>query len=172
MPENRVGTVAISSVSLFGGYRNNPEKTHRVLKDGWYVTGDRGFLHHGEYYIIGRGDDVIVFAGRNIFPEDIEHVVNKVKGVIPGRVVAFGIDDPKTGTEDVCVVVETELEEKEKREGLILAIKQAGMGIDVTLDKVYLAPPRSLIKSSSGKISRKMNRERIVSANIAAKEGS
>jgi fatty-acyl-CoA synthase len=172
LPEDRVGPIAIRSVSLFGGYRNDPQKTSQVFQDGWYVTSDRGFLHNGEYYILGRGDDVIVFAGRNIFPEDIEDVVNKVKGVIPGRLVAFGMDDPKTGTQDVCVVVETTLEKKDETDGLILAIKQAAMGIDVTLARVYLVPPRSLIKSSSGKISRKMNRERIVSANMISKEAS
>ena len=72
LPEDRVGTIAVKSVSLFDGYRNNPEKTREVLREGWYVSGDRGFLHEGECYVIGRGDDVIIFAGRNIFPEDVE----------------------------------------------------------------------------------------------------
>ncbi len=170
LPEDRVGTIAIKSESMFQGYRNQPDKTKQVLQDNWYISGDHGFLHAGECYVLGRKDDVIINAGKNIFPEDIENVVNQVQGVIPGRVVAFGIEDPKTGTQTVCVLAETEIMEEKKRADLILAIKQAGMGIDVTLAQVYLVPLRSLIKSSSGKISRKMNRERLVSGSITSGE--
>lgn len=172
LPEDRVGTFAIRSISLFEGYRNNPEKNKQVLSEGWYLSGDRGFLHEGEYFVIGRGDDVIICAGRNIFPEDIEDALNHVRGVIPGRSVAFGVENSAKGTEDVCVVAETALEGKEEKDALVLAIKQAGMSIDVTLASVYLVAPRSLIKSSSGKISRKMNREWVLSGAITRGERS
>jgi acyl-CoA synthetase (AMP-forming)/AMP-acid ligase II len=166
LPENRVGKVFIKSISLFDGYRNKPETTSQVLKDGWYSSGDIGFLHNGEYFIIGRGDDVIIVAGKNIFPEDIEDVVNNVKGVIPGRIVAFGVENLETGTEDVAVIAETSCEDAIEKNPLELTIKQAGMDIDVTISVVYLVPPRWLIKSSSGKPSRKANKERILVNNV------
>jgi len=163
LPEGRIGKIVISSTSLFDGYRNNPEKTKKALKDGWYHSGDIGFVYEGEYFIIGREDDVIIAAGRNIYPEDIEDTVNKVKGIIPGRVIAFGVEDIETGTQDIHVVAETIYDKEEEKEKLKLEIKQAGMSVDVTISIVHLVPQRWLIKSSSGKPSRKSNRERILS---------
>ena len=86
----KVGEIAIQSVSMFDCYRNYPEKTAEVLENGWYYSGDFGFLYNGEYYIIGRKKDIVIVAGNNIYPEDVEDTVSKVEGVIPGRVVAFG----------------------------------------------------------------------------------
>jgi fatty-acyl-CoA synthase len=162
LSENRVGEIAIRSVSLFNGYHNNPEKTDEVLKDGWYISGDYGFLNAGEYYIIGRKKDIIILAGKNIYPEDIEDVIGQVEGVLPGRVVAFGVEDDITGTEQICVVAESKTEGEAERKKLRMSIIQAGMEIDVTISKVYLPPPRWLIKSSSGKPARKANMDRAI----------
>lgn len=164
LPEDRVGRIVVKSVSLFDGYRNDPRKTKQVLKGGWYFSGDLGFCHQGEYFIIGREDDVIIVAGQNIFPEDIEDEVSKVPGVIPGRVVAFGMENPEKGTQDVCVIAETALDVKEQNGAVTLTIKQAGMNINVSISEVYLVPARWLIKSSAGKPSRKINKERILAA--------
>jgi len=160
LPQGQVGTIYIKSVSLFDGYKNNPDKTRQVMKDGWYTSGDLGFLYHGEYFIIGRKDDVIVNAGRNIFPEDIENAVNAVSGVIAGRVVAFGLENQENGTQDVCVIAETHCRNEQEKNALGLAVRQAVMAIDVTVSAVYLVSSRWLIKSSAGKLSRKANKER------------
>ena len=167
LPEDRVGEIAIRSVSLFNGYHNNPEKTDEVLKDGWYFSGDYGFLNAGEYFIIGRKKDIIIQAGKNIYPEDIEDVVGQVEGVLPGRVVAFGVEDDITGTEQICVVAESQADAEVNKKKLRLAIIQAGMEIDVTISKVYLPPPRWLIKSSSGKPARKANMDRAIAELMA-----
>jgi fatty-acyl-CoA synthase len=161
-PDGTIGEIAIQSGSLFDGYRNNPEKTAEVLRDGWYLSGDYGFRFEDEFYIIGRKKDVIIVAGKNIYPEDIEDALLDVPGVIPGRVVAFGAEDETAGTEQICVIVETEAADPEPRETIRKAIVQAGMQIDVTIARVYLAPPRWLIKSSAGKPSRSANRQRIL----------
>jgi fatty-acyl-CoA synthase len=158
----RVGELAIRSGSLFDGYRNAPDETERVLSAGWYYSGDIGFEWEGEFYLIGRRKDVIIVAGNNVFPEDIEDVVGAVPGVLPGRVVAFGIDDPDSGTEKVGVVAETEVADGPEQRSLATAIVRAGMRINVTIAKVHLVPPRWLIKSSAGKPARKANRERIL----------
>ncbi|MBF0216886.1 MAG: AMP-binding protein [Candidatus Omnitrophica bacterium] len=166
MPDDRIGTVLIRSDSLFDGYMNDPEKTRLSKRDGWYISGDLGFIHDGECFVIGREDDVIINAGRNIFPEDVEDAVNTVPGVIPGRVVAFGVEDAATGTEKVCLAAETPYLTEKEKEALKLAVKIAGMAVDVTIQEVYLVPPRWLIKSSSGKPSRKTNMARILSGDI------
>jgi fatty-acyl-CoA synthase len=162
LPDGRVGEIAIRSVSLFDGYRNQPEKTAEVLSDGWYFSGDYGARHDGEFYILGRKKDIIIVAGRNIAPEDVEDAVNEVPGVIPGRLVAFGLDDPETGTEQVCVVAETGETTEAGMKRLRRAIVEAGIGIDVAISRAYLVPPRWLIKSSSGKLSRRANRQRVL----------
>ena len=161
LPADRVGEIAIRSPTLFEGYRNSPEESARVLKDGRYHSGDLGFLHDGECFVIGRRKDVIIVAGNNVYPEDVEDAVACVPGVSPGRAVAFGAEDEQAGTEVVCVIAETDVSDPEERKRLVLAIRRAGMAVDVTISRVYLAPPRWLIKSSSGKPSRRANKERI-----------
>ena len=161
IPKGYVGEIAIKSVSMFDGYRNYPEKTAEVVQDGWYYSGDYGFEYENEYYIIGRKKDLIIVAGKNIYPEDVENIVGRVEGVIPGRVIAFGEEDEQMGTEQVSVVSETKAETDDEKNKLRMDILKSGMGIDINIHKVYLVPPRWLIKSSAGKPSRRANKERI-----------
>ena len=156
----QVGEIAIASVSMFEGYRNYPEKTAEVMRGEWYLSGDLGFLAEGELFIIGRKKDLIIVAGNNVLPEDVEDAVGRVPGVIPGRVVAFGVEDESLGTEVLCVIAETEETADERRKALRVAVLRAGMAIDVTISRVYLVPPRWMIKSSSGKPARSTNRTR------------
>ena len=161
-----VGEIAVKSVSMFDGYRNYPEKTAAVLdSEGWYYTGDYGFVHQDEVYVIGRKKDIIIVAGKNIYPEDVEDIIGKVNGVIPGRVVAFGEDDPELGTEQISIVAETNLSSVSEKKKLKLEIIKAGIDVDINIHKVYLVPSRWLIKSSAGKPSRKANKERILNKN-------
>ncbi len=166
LPAGRLGEIAIRSVSLFDGYRNRIAETARVLEGGWYYSGDLGFLWDGELYVIGRQKDVIIVAGTNLYPEDIEDAVSRVPGVLPGRVVAFGTEDPESGTERVCVIAETAAPEGPEQRRLTVEIMRAGMNIDVTVSRVYLRPARWLIKSSAGKPSRQANRERILAGEM------
>ena len=161
LPDGIVGEVAVTSISMFDGYRNYPEKTAEVVENGWYFSGDYGFKYKDEYFIIGRKKDIIIVAGKNIYPEDIEDALNQVDNIIPGRVIAFGEEDLKMGTEFVSVVAETNVETDEEKNKVRLAILKAGMSIDIIIHKVYFVPSRWLIKSSSGKPSRKANKERL-----------
>lgn len=162
--ERTIGEIAIRSRSMFDGYRNYPEKTAEVLCDGWYYSGDYGFANGGDYYVIGRKKDIIIVAGNNIYPEDLEDVVCKVEGVIPGRVIAFGEENRELGTEHVSVIAESGITDDERQRKLKMDVIEAAMAIDVSITNVYLVPPRWLIKSSAGKPSRKANKERILSS--------
>jgi len=160
--EGTIGEIAVASVSLFDGYRNYPEKTAEVLQDGWYYTGDYGFQIERDLFVIGRKKDIIIVAGNNVYPEDVEDAVGKVAGIIPGRVVAFAEENVSLGSEQVAVVAESTVEDDTARKALRMEVLKAGMAIDVTIASVYLVAPRWLIKSSAGKPSRKANRERIL----------
>jgi acyl-CoA synthetase (AMP-forming)/AMP-acid ligase II len=162
-----VGEIAIRSSTMFDGYRNAPDDTARVLRDGWYFSGDYGFELDGEYYVVGRKKDLIIVAGRNIYPEDVEDAISLVPGVLAGRVVAFGLEDASSGTEQIAVIAETEAIDAAERKRIKLAIQRAGMEIDVTVARVFLASPRWLIKSSAGKPSRKANRQRVLDGELA-----
>ena len=160
LPDDRVGEIALRSVSLFKGYVNNPEKTAEVLRNGWYHSGDLGFRHEHEYYVIGRKNDVIIVAGKNIYPEDIEDAVSQVAGILPGRVVAFGENDNESGTEQIYVIAETPHTEPADHVRLRRAVVEVGMSINLTVSEVVLVEPRWLIKSSAGKPSRRANKDR------------
>ncbi len=162
VPPGSVGEIAITSATMFSGYRNYPEKTAEVLCDGWYYSGDYGFQDHGELFVIGRKKDIIIVAGNNVYPEDVEDAVGAVQGVIPGRVVAIGEENPELGSEHVAVIAETSITSEPDRKALRLEIIKAGMASAITIAKVYLVPPRWLIKSSAGKPSRKGSREKLM----------
>jgi fatty-acyl-CoA synthase len=158
----RVGEIAITSATMFSGYRNYPEKTAEVLCGGWYYSGDYGFQDDGELFVIGRKKDIIIVAGNNVYPEDVEDAVGAVQGVIPGRVVAIGEENPELGSEHVAVIAETSITCEADRKALRLQIIKAGMASGITIASVYLVPPRWLIKSSAGKPSRKGSREKLM----------
>lgn len=157
-----VGEIAIKSVSMFDGYRNYPEKTAEVLNDGWYYSGDYGFEIGEDLYVIGRKKDIIIVAGKNVYPEDIEDFVSQIGGVIPGRVIAFGEDNEDMGTEQISVIIETNYQDEADKNGLIKRVKQKAMELDLTVSNIYLVPQKWLIKSSAGKPSRNANKQRIL----------
>jgi fatty-acyl-CoA synthase len=159
--DGTIGEVWCTSRSLFSGFRNNVEATQAALVDGWYRTGDLAFLLDGELFVTGRLKDLIIVAGKNLYPEDIEDAVSRVGGVVPGRVAAFGLENQQLGTDEVCVVAETAAAEAAHRDSRT-AILKAGMGLDISIARVVLVPPRSLFKSSSGKICRATNKERLL----------
>ena len=162
LPEGTIGEIAIKSVSMFDGYRNYPEKTSEAIDNGWYFSGDLGFCLNSELFVIGRKKDLIIVAGKNIYPEDVEDIISNVPGVIPGRVVAFGEDDEALGTEMISIIAETKIEDDKGMADLRFSIVRAGMKNELNISGIYLVPPRWLIKSSAGKPSRKANRERIL----------
>lgn len=157
-----VGEIAMTSATMFSGYRNYPEKTAEVFCDGWYYSGDYGFQVDGELFVIGRKKDIIIVAGNNIYPEDVEDAVGAVPGVIPGRVVAIAEENPELGSERVAVIAETSITSERDRKALRLEVLKAGMASGITIASVYLVPPRWLIKSSAGKPSRKGSKEKLM----------
>jgi fatty-acyl-CoA synthase len=164
LDEGNIGEIVVSSESLFSGYRHYTEKTKAVLKNGWYYTGDNGFMYQDNLYVLGRKDDLIISAGNNIYPEDVEDCINDLVGIVPGRVVAFGEYDETFGSELVCVIAETNITDIKDKRHLKVQIIKVGMEINVNIRRVFLVPPRWLIKSSSGKPSRKENKIRIFEA--------
>jgi fatty-acyl-CoA synthase len=158
--DGTVGSIEIMSLSLFSGYRDEAVRTANAFRDGWFVTGDLGFQRADELFVIGRLKDLIIVGGRNIYPEDVEDAISRVEGVIAGRVVAFEKEDEARGTGRIAVIAESLAASRDERADLRLRIVRVGAEFDFSIGTVFLAPPRWLIKSSSGKLSRRENAER------------
>ncbi|HEV2395351.1 MAG TPA: AMP-binding protein [Candidatus Sulfotelmatobacter sp.] len=158
-----VGEILVQSDCLFSGYYNRPDLTSQVFVEGWYRTGDLGFFIDGELFVVGRQKDLIIVAGENLYPQDIEEIIASHPAVHDGRVVATGSYNPQTGTEDVIVVAELESErylgdtaiEQELRN---LVVK--GMGVAVGM--IYLKPPKWIVKSTAGKPARSATLEKLL----------
>jgi fatty-acyl-CoA synthase len=164
LPEGRVGEILIQSDSLFSGYYNQPELTATALRDGWYWSGDLGFLFDNELYVIGRKKDLIIVAGKNIYPQDIEEIVSSHPAIHDGRVVAFGLYNADLGTQDIIIVAETQaIEELTQSAQIERALRNAvASELDVVPRAVYLKPPKWIVKSTAGKPARSTTREKLL----------
>jgi fatty-acyl-CoA synthase len=169
--ERILGEIAISSNCMLTGYYNRTDISEKAFHDGWYLTGDLGYLANGEVYITGRKKDLIIVGGKNIYPQDLESLASEVDGVHPGRVAAFGIANENSGTEEVVIIAEVDLtttdwsEEGGANTSDINRIAdeirmKVTRGSDIALRRVKLAKRGWLIKTSSGKIARNANREK------------
>ena len=159
LPDRRVGEIAIRSDCMLNGYYKRPDL--QPFQDGWYRTGDMGYLAGGEVVVAGRSKDLIINAGKNVYPQDIEAIVNTVPGVHAGRAVAFGVPDEREGTELIAVVAEVETDDPGERRRIGASIRQAVAAQSmVTVSYVRLVDSRWLIKTSSGKIVRAANRDK------------
>lgn len=161
LPERSIGEVALRSDCMLTGYYNRPDETRKAFLDGWYLTGDYGYLADSELYITGRKKDLIIVGGKNVYPQDIETLAMSVDGIHPGRVVAFGIYSEDAGTEEVYVVAEADGDGVGGREQIADAVRRiVNQGSAIALRHVYLVDPGWLVKTSSGKIARGANREK------------
>jgi acyl-CoA synthetase (AMP-forming)/AMP-acid ligase II len=159
LPERRVGEIALRSDCMLTEYFHRPDLTAKAFHDGWYLSGDYGYRAGGELFVTGRKKDLIIVAGKNIYPQDLEFIADRIPGVHPGRSVAFGVDNELAGTEDVVILVEAEPGSDEP--GVSDAVRGAiAHQTDVVAREVRVVPPMWLIKTSSGKISRTRCREK------------
>ncbi|MBL8134136.1 MAG: AMP-binding protein [Anaerolineae bacterium] len=154
-----VGEFAVRSDCLLSEYYKRPD-LQPLGADGWFLTGDLGYLADGEVYVSGRKKDLIINGGKNIFPADLETIVNQVSGVYPGRAVAFGVFDEREGTELVAVIAEViGAPDDEGLRAINADIRRTvAARAGVTVSYVKLVDDRWLIKTSSGKIARSANR--------------
>lgn len=161
LPERQVGEIALRSDSMLTEYYHRPDATEKAFQDGWYLTGDYGYLAGGELFVTGRKKDMMIIGGKNVYPQDIESLVNQVQGIHPGRVVAFGVFDEAAGTEEVVVLAETEETDETRLQQIAQEIRQhVTKNSAVALRLVQLVPPKWLHKTSSGKIARTANKEK------------
>jgi fatty-acyl-CoA synthase len=152
--ERQIGKVWCRGSSVMVGYFRDEEATSACMTgDGWLDTGDMGYLSQGYVYIVGRAKDMIIINGKNHWPQDIEWAVEQLPGFKAGDIAAFSITTPG-GEETPAVLVQcrtSDLEERGRLRELIRERVRAVTGINCVIE---LVPPRSLPRTSSGKLSR------------------
>ncbi|MBU2713149.1 AMP-binding protein [Zooshikella harenae] len=155
LPERMQGRLQFKGPSATTGYFKSPEKTVALFSGDWLETGDLAYMVCGDVYITGRTKDIIIKAGRNIYPHEIEELVGQLPGVRKGCVVAVATTDLHSGTELLVLVVETQLTGSAELTTLRNNITDVcSTSLDVPLDIIKFVPPRSIPKTSSGKVRR------------------
>ncbi len=162
LPDRTIGEIIVRGRCLFTGYHRRPDLTAQALRDGWFFTGDLGYLADGQLYVCGRRSDVIIVGGRNLYPDDLEELAGTVPGVAPGRVVAFGVADARAGTERVVLVCEVapDLDTAARAEIERELRRRAAQELDIVLGDVRFVRKGWVIKTSNGKIAHQTNRDK------------
>jgi 1-acyl-sn-glycerol-3-phosphate acyltransferase len=160
LPEREEGRLQFRGPSATSGYLRNHQATEQLFNGDWLETGDLAYVSEGDLYLTGRTKDVIIRAGRNLYPHEVEEAVGNIPDVRKGRVVAFGATDPATGTERLVIVAETRSQDRDTLADMrseINAICTELCGDPP--DDIVLAPPNTVLKTSSGKLRRSACRQ-------------
>jgi fatty-acyl-CoA synthase len=171
VPERHIGVIHVRAPSVMSGYFNEPEITAQTLsRDGWLNTGDIGYQTTAGLFITGRKKDLIIINGRNIWPQDLEQIVEQQPEFRPGDALAFAVPGAD-GTDTIVMVVQSrekdteQLAELSKRlHGLVLG----EMGVECHME---LVPLHTLPRTSSGKLSRSRARLNYMDAHRLEQQG-
>ena len=166
LPDRGIGKVHVRGGSVMHSYFRDEEATDACLSaDGWLDTGDMGYMSAGYIFIVGRAKDMIIINGRNHWPQDIEWAVEQLPGFKSGDIAAFAITGP-SGEETPAVLVHCRISGNEERGRLRDEIRERVRAITGITPVVELVPPRTLPRTSSGKLSRTKARNLYLSGEI------
>ena len=146
LSDREVGRIVIRGTSLIPGYLKEPPG----LDADWFDTGDLGYMVDGQLVVCGRSKDVMIVAGRNIYPEEVEQALAELEGVSRRNVAVFSSSD--SGHESIAVVAEADDPDDYRLVRRIEAMALDWCGVR-TAD-VILIRPGTIAKTPSGKISR------------------
>ncbi|MCY1341126.1 4-hydroxyphenylalkanoate adenylyltransferase [compost metagenome] len=159
-PERALGHVQFRGPSATAGYFRNPGATADLFDGPWLKSGDMGYIAAGELYLTGRLKDIIIRAGQHMFPRELEEAVGRLRGVRKGNVVLFAATDARSGTERLVVLAETREERDAARSRMRADIDRLAVDLmGMPVDEIVMVPPRTVLKTSSGKLRRAACRE-------------
>ncbi|HSG54866.1 MAG TPA: fatty acyl-AMP ligase [Paracoccaceae bacterium] len=163
--DHQIGKVWCRGPSVMHSYFRNPEATAECLVDGWLDTGDMGYMHEGYLFIVGRAKDMIIINGKNHWPQDIEWAVEQLPGFNHGDIAAFAVET-ENGEEAPAVLVHCRVSDPDERIKLRNDIRDKVRAITGMNCVVELVPPRTLPRTSSGKLSRAKARKMYLAGEI------
>lgn len=151
VPDSCIGEISIAGSSVMREYFNDPVATADTLHGEWLMTGDLGYMKDQQLFVTGRKKELIIFGGRNYYPQDIERVVHGLELVRSGSVVAFGT---KNGHDEGIVIVAAprDPQNSESIGARVRAVVSESLNLPV-LDVVLLESGR-IPRTTSGKLCR------------------
>jgi 1-acyl-sn-glycerol-3-phosphate acyltransferase len=171
VPEGQEGRLEFRGPSATSGYFRNAPATAGLFRGEWLDSGDLAYISAGEVYVTGRAKDIIIRAGRNLYPHELEEAVGNVPGIRKGCVAVFGSADAVSRTERLVVLAETRETDTLARQTLCSHIEAVFIErLGLPPDDVVLAPPHTVLKTSSGKLRRAASRSLYEQGKIAAKQ--
>ncbi|MBS0475949.1 MAG: fatty acyl-AMP ligase [Proteobacteria bacterium] len=165
MPDHHIGKVWCKGPSVMHSYFRDPESTAACLVDGWLDTGDMGYTVDGYLFIVGRAKDMIIINGKNHWPQDIEWAVEQLPGFHQGDIAAFSVET-EGGEEVPAVLVHCRVSDPAERVKLHDQIRDKVRSITGMNCVIELVPPRTLPRTSSGKLSRAKAKKLYLSGEI------
>jgi fatty-acyl-CoA synthase len=163
--DHRIGKVWCKGSSLMHSYYRDPEATAACMVDGWLDTGDMGYMADGYLFVVGRAKDMIIINGKNHWPQDIEWAVEQLPGFHQGDIAAFALET-EGGEEVPAVLVHCRVSDPAERVKLHDEIRDKVRSITGMNCIVELVPPRTLPRTSSGKLSRAKAKKLYLSGEI------
>jgi fatty-acyl-CoA synthase len=165
LPDHHIGKVWCKSKSVMHSYFRDPESTAECMVDGWLDTGDMGYMVDGYLFIVGRAKDMIIINGKNHWPQDIEWAVEQLPGFNHGDIAAFAIET-ENGEETPAVLVHCRVSDPVARIELRDMIRDKVRSITGMNCVIELVPPRTLPRTSSGKLSRAKAKKQYLAGEI------
>ncbi len=160
LPERQEGILQFRGPSSTSGYYRNPQATLELISGDWLDSGDRAYIAGDDIFITGRKKDIIIRAGRNVYPPELEEAVGNIDGIRTGCVVAFGAIDKRLATECLIILAETRITDTSIKQDMEKQISMLSSDlIGLPPDEIILAPPHTVLKTSSGKVRRSACRE-------------
>ena len=173
VPERVIGRLQFRGPSATSGYYRNPEETKRLFDGTWLNSGDVAYMADGDLYLTSRVKDMIIRGGHNLYPYELEEAIGNLDGIRKGCVAVVGVMDESTGTERLVAIAEVRPRDQVDRETLRTRINALGMELlGSPPDDVVLAPPNSVLKTSSGKIRRAATRDIFVAGAIGRRSAT
>ncbi len=160
MGEREEGRLQFRGPSATGGYYRNAEASAALYDGEWLDTGDRAYIADGQLFVTGRDKEMIIRGGRNIHPYELEQAAGDIDGIRRGCVAVLGARDAARETEQLVVVAETTERDAQRLDAIRQQIENAAKSLfAIEPDEVVFVPPRTVLKTSSGKIRRTAMRD-------------
>jgi len=154
-PHGEIGNIEVIGPNVFAGYWKMPEKTRAEFRDGFFATGDLGVRDaKGYVQIVGRSKDLIISGGLNVYPKEIEEILDEAPGV--GESAVIGLPHPDFGEAVVAVVTSADPSNPPKSDEVINAARARLAAFKVP-KTVFLAD--ELPRNTMGKVQKALLRE-------------
>lgn len=160
LPDRQEGVLQFKGPFATSGYYRSQDKTRTLFDGDWLDSGDLAYMAEGDVYVTSRVKDIIIRGGRNVYPHELEEAVGNIQGIRKGSIAVFGSQDKKTGTERLVVLAESRKKDFESIENLRTEINNMAVDLlGMPPDEIVIAPPGTVLKTSSGKIRRAASRD-------------